>query len=74
MDSPLCADLMEDLHDISQSIGDETLGFDFPEYQRPGSESESSIALGELSGDKWCRNPHKCTLKVFPPVLSCQTR
>ncbi|XP_019738653.1 peroxisome proliferator-activated receptor alpha-like [Hippocampus comes] len=49
LDSPLCADLMEDLHDISQSIGDETLGFDFPEYQRPGSASESSIALDTLT-------------------------
>ncbi|XP_061618746.1 peroxisome proliferator-activated receptor alpha-like isoform X1 [Phyllopteryx taeniolatus] len=49
LDSPLCADLMEDLHDISQSIGEETLGFDFPEYQSPGSGSESSIALDTLT-------------------------
>ncbi|XP_077401258.1 peroxisome proliferator-activated receptor alpha a isoform X1 [Vanacampus margaritifer] len=49
LDSPLCADLMEDLRDISQSIAADTLGFDFPEYQSPGSGSESSIALGELS-------------------------
>lgn len=47
LDSPLCGDLMEDLRDISQSIGDDTLGFDFPEYQSTGSGSESSIALGE---------------------------
>lgn len=47
LDSPLCGDLMEDLRDISQSIGGDTLGFDFPEYQSTGSGSESSIALGE---------------------------
>lgn len=47
LDSPLCGDLIEDLCDISQSIGDNTLGFDFPEYQSPCSGSESSIALGE---------------------------
>ncbi|KAM9327681.1 peroxisome proliferator-activated receptor alpha-like isoform 2-T2 [Pholidichthys leucotaenia] len=42
LDSPLCGDLMEDLRDISQSIGDDTLGFDFPEYQSTGSGSSSS--------------------------------
>nr|AZI94877.1 peroxisome proliferator-activated receptor alpha [Centropomus viridis] len=47
--SPLCGDLMEDLRDISQSIGDDTLGFDFPEYQSNGSGSESSIALDTLT-------------------------
>lgn len=45
--SPLCGDLMEDLRDISRSMGDDTLGFDFPEYQSTGSGSESSNALGE---------------------------
>ncbi|XP_061524283.1 peroxisome proliferator-activated receptor alpha a isoform X2 [Phycodurus eques] len=49
LDSPLCADLMEDLHDISQSIEEDTLGFDFPEYQSPGLGSESSIALDTLT-------------------------
>ncbi|XP_077357167.1 peroxisome proliferator-activated receptor alpha-like isoform X2 [Festucalex cinctus] len=49
LDSPLCADLMEDLGDISQSIGEDTLGFDFPEYQSPGSGSESSITLDTLT-------------------------
>uniref|UniRef100_A0A3Q3H2X9 Peroxisome proliferator-activated receptor alpha a n=1 Tax=Labrus bergylta TaxID=56723 RepID=A0A3Q3H2X9_9LABR len=29
LDGPLCGDLMDDLRDISQSIGDDTLGFDF---------------------------------------------
>uniref|UniRef100_UPI003AAC9098 peroxisome proliferator-activated receptor alpha a isoform X3 n=1 Tax=Centroberyx gerrardi TaxID=166262 RepID=UPI003AAC9098 len=50
LDSPLCGDLMEDLQDISQSIGDDTLGsFDFPEYQSTGSGSESSITLDTLT-------------------------
>lgn len=48
--SPLCGDLMEDLCDISQSIGDDALGFDFPEYQSTGSGSNSSVALGEYEG------------------------
>lgn len=41
---------MEDLRDISQSIGDDALGFDFPEYQSTGSGSNSSVALGEYEG------------------------
>ncbi|KAM4615325.1 peroxisome proliferator-activated receptor alpha-like isoform 1-T1 [Polymixia lowei] len=50
LDSPLCGDLMEDLEDISQSIGDDTLGsFDFPEYQITGPGSENSIALDTLT-------------------------
>ncbi|XP_010781453.1 peroxisome proliferator-activated receptor alpha a isoform X1 [Gymnodraco acuticeps] len=49
LDSPLCGDLMEDLRDISQSIGDDTLGFDFPVYQSTSSGSESSIALDTLT-------------------------
>ncbi|XP_061815802.1 peroxisome proliferator-activated receptor alpha-like [Nerophis lumbriciformis] len=49
LDSPLCADLMEDLCDISQSIGEDTIGFDFPEYQSPGSGSESSNAPDTLT-------------------------
>ncbi|XP_028255745.1 peroxisome proliferator-activated receptor alpha-like isoform X2 [Parambassis ranga] len=49
LDSPLCGDLMEDLRDISQSIGDDTLGFDFPEYQSAGSGSRSSIAPDTLT-------------------------
>ncbi|KAM9845734.1 peroxisome proliferator-activated receptor alpha a isoform 2-T2 [Aulostomus maculatus] len=48
LDSPLCGDLM-DLCDISQSIGDGTLGFDFPEYQSTGSGSESSVTLDTLT-------------------------
>lgn len=47
LDSPLCGDLMEDLRDISRSIGDDALGFDFPVYRSTGSGSESSVALGE---------------------------
>uniref|UniRef100_A0A672IXV6 Peroxisome proliferator-activated receptor alpha a n=2 Tax=Salarias fasciatus TaxID=181472 RepID=A0A672IXV6_SALFA len=46
--SPLCGDLMEDLRDISQSIGD-TLGFDFPEYQSAGPGCRSSISLDTLT-------------------------
>ncbi|XP_069012995.1 peroxisome proliferator-activated receptor alpha a isoform X2 [Embiotoca jacksoni] len=49
LDSPLCGDLMEDLRDIAQSMGDDTLGFDFPEYQSTGSGSRSSIALDTLT-------------------------
>ncbi|XP_074553940.1 peroxisome proliferator-activated receptor alpha a isoform X1 [Halichoeres trimaculatus] len=49
LDSPLCGDLMEDLRDISQSIGDDTLGFDFLEQQSTGSGSESSITLDTLT-------------------------
>ncbi|KAM8910914.1 peroxisome proliferator-activated receptor alpha-like isoform 1-T2 [Spinachia spinachia] len=49
LDSPLCGDLMEDLRDISPSIGDNALGFDFPMYQSTGSGSESSIALDTLT-------------------------
>lgn len=47
IDGSLCGDLMEDLCDISQSIGDDELRFDFPEYQNTGSGSESSLTLGE---------------------------
>ncbi len=47
LDSPLCGDLMEDLRDISQSIGGDTLGFDFPEYQSTASGPGSPILLGE---------------------------
>ncbi|KAM7378097.1 hypothetical protein PAMA_013139 [Pampus argenteus] len=49
LDSPLCGDLMEDIRDISQSIGGDSLGFDLPEYQSTGSASESSIALDTLT-------------------------
>uniref|UniRef100_A0A3Q2ZR53 Peroxisome proliferator-activated receptor alpha n=1 Tax=Kryptolebias marmoratus TaxID=37003 RepID=A0A3Q2ZR53_KRYMA len=47
--SPLCGDLIEDLPDISQSIGDDSLGFDFPEYQSTDSGSKSSIMLDTLT-------------------------
>ncbi|XP_068162461.1 peroxisome proliferator-activated receptor alpha a isoform X2 [Antennarius striatus] len=49
LDSPLCGDLMEDLHNLSQSIGDDSMGFDFPEYQSTGSGSESSIGQDALT-------------------------
>ncbi|XP_060886218.1 peroxisome proliferator-activated receptor alpha a isoform X2 [Labrus mixtus] len=49
LDGPLCGDLMDDLRDISQSIGDDTLGFDFLEQQSTGSGSECSIALDTLT-------------------------
>lgn len=49
LDSPLCGDLMDDLRDISRSIGDDGLGFDFPEYQSVGSGSESGCALDSLT-------------------------
>lgn len=45
LDNPLCGDLMDDLREISQSLGDGSLGFDFPEYQ--SAEPEGSITLGE---------------------------
>lgn len=47
LDNPLCSDLMDDLRDISRSIVDSSLGFDFPEYQSIGSGSENSCPLGE---------------------------
>ncbi|XP_068611308.1 peroxisome proliferator-activated receptor alpha-like [Brachionichthys hirsutus] len=47
LDSPLCGDLMEDLRDLSQAIGDDSMGFDFPEYQSIGSEN--SIGLDTLT-------------------------
>ncbi|XP_057711470.1 peroxisome proliferator-activated receptor alpha-like isoform X2 [Corythoichthys intestinalis] len=49
LDNPLCEDLMEDLQNISQSIGEDTHGFDFPEYQSAHSGSENSIALDTLT-------------------------
>lgn len=63
LDSPLCGDLMEDLRDISKTIGGDTLGFDFPEYQSTGSGSESSIALGEYSNCHKVHEVHKITYK-----------
>uniref|UniRef100_A0A1A7WP71 Peroxisome proliferator-activated receptor alpha a n=1 Tax=Iconisemion striatum TaxID=60296 RepID=A0A1A7WP71_9TELE len=49
LDSPLCGDLIEDLPGIAQSIADDSLEFDFPDYQSPGSESKSSITLDTLT-------------------------
>ncbi|KAM3859202.1 peroxisome proliferator-activated receptor alpha a [Diretmus argenteus] len=50
LDSPLCGDLIEDLEDISQSIGDDTLRcFEFPEVQSTGSGSQSPITLDTLT-------------------------
>lgn len=48
LDNPLCGDLMDDLREISHSLGDGSLGFDFPEYQ--GAEPEGSSTLGEDGG------------------------
>ncbi|KAM9705194.1 LOW QUALITY PROTEIN: peroxisome proliferator-activated receptor alpha-like [Menidia menidia] len=45
LDSPLCGDLMEDLQDISRSIGGDSLGFDLTEYESSGSGGKSSISL-----------------------------
>lgn len=45
LDNPLCGDLMDDLREISQSLDDGSLGFDFPEYQ--GTEPEGSSVMGE---------------------------
>ncbi|KAM6962279.1 peroxisome proliferator-activated receptor alpha a isoform 2-T2 [Tautogolabrus adspersus] len=49
LDGPLCGDLMDDLRDISQSIGEDGLGFDFLEQQSTGSGSECSIVLDTLT-------------------------
>uniref|UniRef100_A0A1A8BTZ5 Peroxisome proliferator-activated receptor alpha a n=1 Tax=Nothobranchius kadleci TaxID=1051664 RepID=A0A1A8BTZ5_NOTKA len=49
LDSPLCGDLIEDLPGISRSIADDSLEFDFPDYQSPGSVSKSSITLDTLT-------------------------
>lgn len=53
LSSPLCGDLIEDLPDISQSIGDDSLGFDFPECQSADSGSRSSISFGEFKRKPW---------------------
>lgn len=45
LDNPLCGDLMDDLREISHSLGDGSLGFDFPEYQ--STEPEGCSTLGE---------------------------
>lgn len=52
LDNPLCGDLMDDLREISQSLGDGSLGFDFPEYQ--SAEPEGSSTLGEDCGPQLC--------------------
>lgn len=49
LDSPLCRDLIENLSDFSQSIENDSLGFDFPEYQTAGSGSSGSITLDTLT-------------------------
>uniref|UniRef100_A0A3P9NW75 Peroxisome proliferator-activated receptor alpha a n=1 Tax=Poecilia reticulata TaxID=8081 RepID=A0A3P9NW75_POERE len=49
LDSTLCGDLIENLPDFSQSIEDDSLGFDFPEYQTIGSGPSSSIPLDTLT-------------------------
>lgn len=43
LDNPLCGDLMDDLREISQSLGDGSLGFDFPEYQSCAEPEGSSL-------------------------------
>lgn len=59
LDSPLCGDLMGDLHDISGSVGDTSLGFDSPEYQSSGSGSDNSNTLGEYRSNGWkCQSVH----------------
>ena len=46
--SPLYGDLLDDLEDISRSIGDDTLGsLDFPDYQSTGPSSQRSVVLGQ---------------------------
>lgn len=52
LDNPLCGDLMDDLREISQSLGDGSLGFDFPEYQ--GAEPEGSSTQGEDRQPRLC--------------------
>lgn len=60
LDNPLCGDLMDDLREISQSLGDGSLGFDFPEYQSCAEPEGSS--LGED-----CRAP-LWFFRACPPV------
>lgn len=81
LDNPLCGDLMDDLREISQSLGDGFLGFDFPEYQ--STEPEGSSTLGEdcrsqlygsfvhdrQSGDVSC----SCSSDTLTPVSSPST-
>uniref|UniRef100_A0A7N8YH32 Peroxisome proliferator-activated receptor alpha a n=1 Tax=Mastacembelus armatus TaxID=205130 RepID=A0A7N8YH32_9TELE len=71
MDSPLCGDLMEDLHDISQSIGDDQLGFDFPEYQSAGLGFESSTAPDTLTP---ASSPSSSVCGAAPGTLSLECR
>lgn len=80
LDNPLCGDLMDDLREISHSLGDGSLGFDFPEYQ--STEPEGSSTLGEdrrahggsfvleqQSGDASC----SCSSDTFSPASSPST-
>ncbi|XP_029016625.1 peroxisome proliferator-activated receptor alpha-like isoform X2 [Betta splendens] len=59
MGSPLCGDLMEDLGDISHSIGADTLGFDFPQYQSPGSLDTLTPASSPSSGGCGAAGPEE---------------
>ncbi|KAJ3612357.1 hypothetical protein NHX12_020633 [Muraenolepis orangiensis] len=48
--NPLYGDLLDDLEDLSRSIGDDTLGsMDFPDYQSTGTGSERSVVLDSLT-------------------------
>uniref|UniRef100_H3CL54 Peroxisome proliferator-activated receptor alpha a n=1 Tax=Tetraodon nigroviridis TaxID=99883 RepID=H3CL54_TETNG len=49
LDNPLCGDLMDDLREISQTLGDGSLGFDFPEYE--STEAEGPGTLDTLTPD-----------------------
>lgn len=53
LDGPLCGDLLSDLHHISGSVGDTSLGLDSPEYQSSGSGSDNSTTLGEYRSNGW---------------------
>lgn len=80
LDNPLCGDLMDDLREISHTLGDSSLGFDFPEYRSP--EPEGSSTLGEdqrvchgslvheqQSGDMLC----SCSSDTLTPASSPST-
>lgn len=80
LDTPLCGDLMDDLREISHSLGDGSLGFDFPEYQSPEPEGSSPLGEGgrarhgpvvheQQSGDASC----SCSSETLSPASSPST-
>ncbi|CAG5927681.1 unnamed protein product [Menidia menidia] len=76
LDSPLCGDLMEDLQDISRSIGGDSLGFDLTEYESSGSGGKSSVSLSAAEALTPASSPLSgvCDPGDAPPPLSLDCR